>query len=77
MCTNANEGNGQLYSARNDAISRLVAEAKGRGGNAIICLRFESGEVGNGFAQSCAYGTAAIVEKIGLEPAADVQPLPT
>ncbi|OTA97484.1 hypothetical protein M434DRAFT_391944 [Hypoxylon sp. CO27-5] len=52
-----------LYSARNDAITRIVAETKARGGNAIICLRFESGEVG-GFAQCCAYGTAAIVEKI-------------
>lgn len=68
-------GKRQVYSARNDAISRLVAEAKSRGGNAIICLRFESSEVG-GFAQSCAYGTAAIVEKVGFEPATDVQPLP-
>ncbi|KAI0135018.1 hypothetical protein F4814DRAFT_443846 [Daldinia grandis] len=47
----------------NDAITRLVAETKARGGNAIICLRFESGDMG-GFAQCCAYGTAAIVEKI-------------
>ncbi|KAI1134940.1 DUF74-domain-containing protein [Hypoxylon sp. FL0543] len=52
-----------LYSARNDAITRIVAETKARGGNAIICLRFESGEVG-GFCQCCAYGTAAIVEKV-------------
>ncbi|KAF3066597.1 hypothetical protein GL218_09041 [Daldinia childiae] len=48
---------------QNDAISRVVAETKARGGNAIICLRFESGDMG-GFAQYCAYGTAAIVEKI-------------
>ncbi|KAL7629664.1 hypothetical protein AAE478_001187 [Parahypoxylon ruwenzoriense] len=60
-----------LYSARNDAISRLVAETKARGGNAIICLRFESGDMG-GFAQCCAYGTAAVVEKI--DPAAQVPP---
>jgi uncharacterized protein YbjQ (UPF0145 family) len=53
----------QLYSARNDAISRIVSEAQARGGNAIIAMRFESGELG-GFAQVCAYGTAAIVEKI-------------
>ncbi|KAI1205895.1 uncharacterized protein F4807DRAFT_441811, partial [Annulohypoxylon truncatum] len=53
----------QLYSARNDAISRVVAETKARGGNAIITLRFESGDMG-GFAQCSAYGTAAIVEKI-------------
>ncbi|KAK6524328.1 hypothetical protein TWF694_005979 [Orbilia ellipsospora] len=52
-----------LYSARNDAISRVVEETTARGGNAVICLRFESGDMG-GFAQCCAYGTAAIVEKI-------------
>ncbi|KAK4044440.1 hypothetical protein C8A01DRAFT_42865 [Parachaetomium inaequale] len=52
-----------LYSARNDAISRIVSEAQARGGNAIIAMRFESGEL-SGFAQVCAYGTAAIVEKI-------------
>ncbi|KAI1382455.1 DUF74-domain-containing protein [Hypoxylon crocopeplum] len=60
-----------LYSARNDAISRVVAETKARGGNAIICLRFESGDMG-GFAQCCAYGTAAVVEKI--DPATQVPP---
>ena len=63
----------QLYSARNDSISRLVAEAKQRGGNAVICLRFESGEVG-GFAHTNAYGTAAIVEKIAPTTAVEVQP---
>ncbi|KAI6378404.1 hypothetical protein MCOR25_002271 [Pyricularia grisea] len=52
-----------LYSARNDAIGRIVAETQGRGGNAIIAMRFESGDLG-GFCQVCAYGTAAIVEKI-------------
>ncbi|KAI2776172.1 DUF74-domain-containing protein [Daldinia loculata] len=60
-----------LYSARNDAISRVVAETKARGGNAIICLRFESGDMG-GFAQCSAYGTAAIIEKI--DPSTQVPP---
>ncbi|KAI0148223.1 DUF74-domain-containing protein [Hypoxylon sp. NC0597] len=55
-----------LYTARNDAITRIVAETKARGGNAIICLRFESGDIG-GFCQCCAYGTAAIVEKIDAD----------
>jgi len=40
-----------------------VAETQSRGGNAVICLRFDAGELG-GFAQCCAYGTAAVVEKI-------------
>ncbi|KAF4468171.1 DUF74 domain [Fusarium albosuccineum] len=52
-----------LYSCRNDSISRVVDETKKRGGNAIICLRFETGDLG-GFAQASAYGTACVVEKI-------------
>ena len=55
-----------LYSARNDAISRIVAETQSRGGNAVIALRFDAGELG-GYAQVCAYGTAAVVEKIDQE----------
>ena len=35
----------------------------GRGGNAIIALRFDAGEIMN-FSQVCAYGTACIVEPI-------------
>ncbi|KAI1352395.1 putative heavy-metal-binding-domain-containing protein [Xylaria sp. FL0043] len=60
-----------LYSARNDAITRVVHETKARGGNAIICIRFESGDMG-GFAQCCAYGTAAVVEKV--DPAVQSPP---
>lgn len=52
-----------LYSCRNDSISRVVTETKQRGGNAIIALRFDTSDLG-GFAQSCAYGTACIVEKV-------------
>ncbi|KAI6784806.1 uncharacterized protein J7T54_007899 [Emericellopsis cladophorae] len=52
-----------LYNCRNDSLSRCVAETKARGGNAIICLRFDTADLG-GFAQSCAYGTACIVEKL-------------
>ncbi|SPN96602.1 related to DUF74 domain protein [Cephalotrichum gorgonifer] len=52
-----------LYSCRNDAISRVVQETKARGGNAVIALRFDTGDLG-GFAQVCAYGTACLVEKI-------------
>ncbi|KAK1770021.1 putative heavy-metal-binding-domain-containing protein [Phialemonium atrogriseum] len=55
-----------LYSARNDAISRLVAETQSRGGNAIIAMRFDAADLA-GFAQVCAYGTAAVVEKLNPE----------
>lgn len=52
-----------MYSARNDAISRIVKETQNRGGNAVIALRFDAADLG-GFAQVCAYGTAAIIEKV-------------
>ncbi|KAK1689496.1 YjfJ protein [Colletotrichum godetiae] len=52
-----------LYNCRNDALGRVVSECKQRGGNAIICLRFDAADLG-GFAQTCAYGTACVVERV-------------
>ncbi|KAK7420983.1 hypothetical protein QQZ08_010156 [Neonectria magnoliae] len=52
-----------LYNCRNDSISRLVEEARTRGGNAVIAMRFDASDLG-GFAQTAAYGTACVVERI-------------
>ncbi|PHH69440.1 hypothetical protein CDD80_6736 [Ophiocordyceps camponoti-rufipedis] len=52
-----------LYSSRNDSVSRAIEECERRGGNAIICLRFDAGAI-DGFAQTAAYGTACVVEKV-------------
>lgn len=52
-----------MYTSRNSAVERLVGECLQRGGNAVIAMRFDSGEV-NTFSHFCAYGTAAVVEKI-------------
>ncbi|KAK3694337.1 hypothetical protein B0T22DRAFT_68321 [Podospora appendiculata] len=65
-----------LYNARNDAITRIVAETQSRGGNAVIALRFDASSEG-GFAQVCAYGTAAIIEKIDESTATHPQLIPT
>jgi uncharacterized protein YbjQ (UPF0145 family) len=35
-----------MYSSRNAAMERLVGECLARGGNAIIAMRFDQGEVG-------------------------------
>ncbi len=40
-----------------------MAECQSRGGNAVIALHFDSGDLG-GFAQVCAYGTACVIEKV-------------
>ena len=62
----------QLYSARNDAIGRIVSECQARGGNAVIAMRFDAADLG-GFAQVCAYGTACIVEKVDPDTQAPPQ----
>ncbi|KPM46065.1 hypothetical protein AK830_g495 [Neonectria ditissima] len=52
-----------LYNCRNDSISRLVEETRSRGGNAVIAMRFDAADLG-GFAQTAAYGTACVVERV-------------
>ena len=53
-----------LQAARHHAVERMVEEAKELGGNAVIGLRFDSGDVGEqqGLAEIVAYGTAVVVE---------------
>lgn len=52
-----------LYSGRNQAVERMLGECLGKGGNAVIAMRFDDSSIGI-WAQICAYGTACIVEKI-------------
>ena len=47
-----------LAESRNEAMNRLMSEARGRGGNAIICMRFDTTELGDVWTEICAYGTA-------------------
>lgn len=52
-----------LYSARHEAMERLVGECMARGGQAIVATRFDVSEYGP-YIQVCAYGTAVQVEHI-------------
>ncbi|EEA25190.1 DUF74 domain protein [Talaromyces marneffei ATCC 18224] len=52
-----------LYTARNEAVERMVGECMSRGGNALVAMRFDIVDMG-GFSQICAYGTACLVEKL-------------
>ena len=52
-----------LYTSRNTATERLIGECMGRGGNAIIAMRYDQSDM-NVFSQVCAYGTAVVVEKV-------------
>ncbi|KGR79442.1 YbjQ family protein [Ureibacillus manganicus] len=53
-----------LEDARKQAIDRMVKNATTMGANAIIMMRFDSGEIGQNMSEIIAYGTAVIVEKV-------------
>ncbi len=49
--------------AREQAIDRMVAEAKNLGADAIVCMRLTTSTVMQGAAELLAYGTAVKLEK--------------
>lgn len=51
-----------LGEARNEALKRMEADAKEKGANAIICVRFSTSAVMQNASEVMAYGTAVIVE---------------
>jgi uncharacterized protein YbjQ (UPF0145 family) len=57
-----------LAESRNEAMNRLMGEARNRGGNAIIGMRFDTTELGDVWTEICAYGTA--VQAVPLTDAA-------
>jgi uncharacterized protein YbjQ (UPF0145 family) len=48
-------------TARRTAFERLITHAEQLGGNAVLGVRFDSSDIGNGLAEIVAYGTAARV----------------
>ncbi|MGG7380232.1 YbjQ family protein [Escherichia coli] len=44
-------------------MERMIGEAEGKGANAIIAMRFDTSELGTGWTEICAYGTAVRVRK--------------
>lgn len=51
-----------IAQAREQAIDRLIGEAKTLGANAVVGLRFSTFYVTQGAAEIMAYGTAIVVE---------------
>ncbi len=47
-----------LADGREHATQRLIDEAEGKGGNAVIAFRFDTSELGSTWTEICAYGTA-------------------
>jgi uncharacterized protein YbjQ (UPF0145 family) len=54
------EGQSALADSRNDAIARMLEQARTKGGNAVVGLRFESAGLDEGTSELCAYGTAVV-----------------
>ena len=50
-----------VEEAREHALERMIDHAQQLGGNAVIGIRFDSSDVGNGLAEIVAYGTAVVV----------------
>ncbi|WP_169515870.1 heavy metal-binding domain-containing protein [Granulicoccus phenolivorans] len=48
------------YDSRNEVMNRMWAECAKRGGNAIVAMKFDTGEMAGSFTEVCAYGTAVI-----------------
>lgn len=55
----------QMFAqSREQALDRMVAEAREMGANAVVGVRFQSVEIGQNLAELMAYGTAVVVERV-------------
>ena len=61
--------NEELAHARNQAVAEMTRNARRRGANAVIGMRFDNRDITTGWAEICAYGTAVRVERIPPRPA--------
>ena len=52
-----------LAESREQAIDRMIAEAKSKGADGIVCLRFTTSAVMQNAAELLAYGTAVKLKK--------------
>jgi uncharacterized protein YbjQ (UPF0145 family) len=54
-----------LMDSRRDVIARMVDEARAKGANAVLAMRFDTSEMGGNWTEICAYGTAVRVAGLG------------
>ncbi len=53
-----------VYDSRNQVMQRMWEQCVQRGGNAIVGMRFDTGDIAQAFSEVCAYGTAVVVQPI-------------
>lgn len=51
-----------LSDTRLQAMERLIAEAQSKGANAVLMMRFDSGDIGQQMNEVVAYGTAVKIQ---------------
>ncbi len=56
-----------LITSRNEVMGRMLEEARARGGNAVVGMRFDTSEMGDVWTELCAYGTAVVAVPITPE----------
>ncbi|WP_156250270.1 YbjQ family protein [Pseudactinotalea terrae] len=59
-----NEYTRLVYASREEVMARMVQQAEQRGANAVIAMRFDTGDIAQAFTEVCAYGTAVVVTPI-------------
>jgi uncharacterized protein YbjQ (UPF0145 family) len=62
-----------LTDSRNQARERMWQEARTRGANAVIAMRFDCNEIGDIMSEVAAYGTAVTVEPLQPPPTSTPQ----
>jgi len=50
-----------LEDSRRHAMDRMIENARLMGGNAVVAMRFDSSEIGQGLTEIVAYGTSVVV----------------
>ncbi|MFI9723714.1 YbjQ family protein [Streptomyces sp. NPDC052396] len=53
-----------LVQTRNQAMERLVEQARARGANAVLAFRFDVTEAADTGTEVCAYGTAVVISPV-------------
>ncbi len=53
-----------VYDSRNQVMQRMWEQCVQRGGNAIVAMRFDTGDIAQAFSEVCAYGTAVVIRPI-------------
>jgi len=58
-----------VYDSRNQVMQRMWEQCVQRGGNAILGMRFDTGDIAQAFSEVCAYGTAVVIRPIATAEA--------